>query len=467
MNHISSKDSSEYKYGVISATYNVGDYLDDYFQSLIRQTLDFKTHIYIVLIDDGSTDNSSEIISKWQKKYPNNIEYIKKANGGQASARNLGLECMKTEWVTFIDPDDFVDRRYFEEVDKAIGNSQDLDLSMIGCNIQYYFEKLKLYLDRHPLKYRFKSGNTYSLIEDLNKNIQLSASAAFFRTDLIQASHLKFDTRIKPNFEDAHFVNTYLIENYQTSVSFVKDAKYYYRRRKIKNSTLDSAWEKSELYDDVLHFGCLDLFERANKKLGKVPEFLQRTILYHLSWYYKYIVDHPEFIDFLSSEQKATFQMLLTKNFEYVNMDTIENFDLSGIDDYIKQGWANVYKKSFLPYQIIYLEKQDKKLQLHYYANEPQSLHIKIDDMTITTPDFVTSEHTFIEKNFINKYQFELPLTNTMKTISIYIESYPTYLKTYSNKSLDKIEITNIQSKNIKNLKQLLYNFVRKIILGN
>ncbi len=453
-------------YSVISAVYNVENYLDDYFNSLTKQTLDFNNHINLILVDDGSTDNSSEIIKTWQKKYPENIKYIKKQNGGQASARNLGLPLITTPWVTFIDPDDFVHKKYFEKVDQAVKKYNTSDLSMIACNIQYYFEKLKLYLNKHPLKYKFQNGNTHCFIKDLNKNIQLSASTAFFRTDLIQATQLKFDTKIKPNFEDAHFVNSYLIENYLSSVTFLEDAKYYYRRRKIKNSTIDKAWRKKELFDDVLHFGCLDLFEKANKKLGHIPKFIQRTILYHLSWYYKYIVDHPEVVAFLSQEQKSNFQSLLKKNFEYIDIDTIATFDLSGIDYFIKQGWGNFYKKQSLSYQIVYLYKQNNKLQLYYYANDPGLVHIQIDNATIITPKTIVHEHTFLEEKFINKYQFELPVTGTMKSISIQINSQPTYLKTHNNKYLYKIEIDNIQNKKIENIKQLLYNFTRKIILG-
>jgi glycosyltransferase involved in cell wall biosynthesis len=58
---------------------------------LVNQTLDFKKHIFLVLVDDGSPDNSAEIIKKWQKQYPDNITYVKKENGGQASARNFGV----------------------------------------------------------------------------------------------------------------------------------------------------------------------------------------------------------------------------------------------------------------------------------------------------------------------------------------------------------------------------------------
>ncbi|ELE6060947.1 glycosyltransferase family 2 protein, partial [Campylobacter coli] len=118
------------QYTIISAVYNVEKYLDDYFNSIINQRLDFKKNIFMILVDDGSTDNSAQIIKKYQKKYPKNIVYLYKENDGQASARNLGLKYMqenhyKTPWVTFTDPDDFLDRNYFYEVDKFLATHQD------------------------------------------------------------------------------------------------------------------------------------------------------------------------------------------------------------------------------------------------------------------------------------------------------------------------------------------------------
>lgn len=55
------------QYTVVSAVYNVSEYLDEYFTSLVNQTINFENHIQLVLVDDGSTDNSAEIIKRWQK----------------------------------------------------------------------------------------------------------------------------------------------------------------------------------------------------------------------------------------------------------------------------------------------------------------------------------------------------------------------------------------------------------------
>ncbi|EMS8440422.1 glycosyltransferase family 2 protein, partial [Campylobacter coli] len=133
------------------------------FNSIINQRLDFKKNIFMVLVDDGSTDNSANIIKKYQKKYPKNIVYIYKENGGQASARNLGLKYMqennyKAPWVTFTDPDDFLDRNYFYEVDKFLSTHQDDDICMVGCSVIFYHEKQRIYKDNHPLNFKFKNG---------------------------------------------------------------------------------------------------------------------------------------------------------------------------------------------------------------------------------------------------------------------------------------------------------------------
>ncbi len=457
-----------YKYAIVSAVYNVESYLKDFLKSITRQTLGFTSHIQLIMIDDGSTDSSMQIIKEWQQKYPNNIMYFYQKNGGQASARNLGLEQLASPWVTFIDPDDFIDKRYFETVDKAIHTYKDSNLTMIGCNIIYYFERLKFYLDRHPLNYRFKNGNTHCAIKEMNSMIHLATNTAFFRTDLIRKFHLTFDTKIKPNFEDAHFVNHYLIDNFSTgSVAFLKDAKYYYRRRRSKNSTIDTSWRKKELFDDVLRYGCLDLFETAEKKLGHIPKFLQRTVLYHLSWYYKYIVDRPETVTFLDDEQQKRFQVLLRKNFTYIDLDSIKKFDLSGIETYIKEGWAAVYKHTSLHEHTLYLHKNRERLFCYYYALEPKSLSIEIDHEQKTTPVPEIETHTFLDEVFIRRFLYTLPLKEHEETLAFRLDGSPIRLKTGDDEHLDTIACRLVKKKKNYILKKLFYNTGRKLLLGN
>ena len=84
-----------------------------------------------------------DIIKKWQKKYPKNIQYIYKENGGQSSARNLGLDYVKTDWVLFTDPDDFFHPNYIKNIDLALqNNNKIIQFPHFVNSSEFYFECL-------------------------------------------------------------------------------------------------------------------------------------------------------------------------------------------------------------------------------------------------------------------------------------------------------------------------------------
>ena len=89
---MSNKEETNFNFSVVMAVYNVGYYLKEAIDSLINQTLSFEENIQLILVDDGSLDNSLEIAQAYQEKYPKNIIVLSKENGGVSSARNLGLK---------------------------------------------------------------------------------------------------------------------------------------------------------------------------------------------------------------------------------------------------------------------------------------------------------------------------------------------------------------------------------------
>ena len=104
------------KVSVIVPVYGVEKYIHQCIDSILNQTLD---DIEILLIDDGSKDGSRSIIQSYEE---NNdyIHYVHKKNGGVSSARNLGLELIDSEYVTFVDGDDTVSDNYIERFVQAL-----------------------------------------------------------------------------------------------------------------------------------------------------------------------------------------------------------------------------------------------------------------------------------------------------------------------------------------------------------
>ena len=176
--HVPSSYTAAHTYSVISAVYNVEKYLDDFFANMVTQTIKLD-NLKLIMVDDGSTDNSANIIKSWAESFPASITYIHKENGGQSSARNLGLAHAKTEWVTFVDPDDYVSQQYFEEIDKAIKAQP--DICFVTCRIIFNNEAKGEFFDKHPLRDEFKKEvSLYSITDDFMP-ITLSASKSFFK----------------------------------------------------------------------------------------------------------------------------------------------------------------------------------------------------------------------------------------------------------------------------------------------
>lgn len=114
---------------IIIPVYNVEKYLDRCMESIINQTY---KNIEILLIDDGSSDNSFEICKKYQNKYPY-VKAFTQKNNGQGSARNKGINEAVGDLITFIDSDDYVDHRMFETL-VNIKNESKADI--VGCSIE-------------------------------------------------------------------------------------------------------------------------------------------------------------------------------------------------------------------------------------------------------------------------------------------------------------------------------------------
>nr|WP_019265769.1 glycosyltransferase family 2 protein [Methanobrevibacter smithii] len=103
-------------FSVIMASYNNDKYLEDAIESLTVQNFGFEHNVELIIVDDGSSDDSLKIAKKYQEDYPYNIRVISKKNGGQASARNLGLEYAKGDYINFLDSDDKLSPNTFKAV---------------------------------------------------------------------------------------------------------------------------------------------------------------------------------------------------------------------------------------------------------------------------------------------------------------------------------------------------------------
>lgn len=224
------------KKGVISVVlpvYKVEEYLDRCLESVVNQTY---KKLEIILVDDGSPDNSGKICDQWAKK-DKRIKVIHKENDGVSSARNLGIDKATGEYITFVDPDDFLDITMYEKLHKQIVQ-QGADICM--CKYSYYYSENDIkkineinliQVDSDNFVQFAVNSNAWSGNEEKKvDNIMCSVWRAIFKQELIG------DIRFRPLkiCEDLAFYFDLLIKKPKFAV--VDEYLYFYVIR--ENSAL-------------------------------------------------------------------------------------------------------------------------------------------------------------------------------------------------------------------------------------
>lgn len=298
---------NSFKFSIIIAVYNVENYLEETITSIINQSIGFEDNVQLILVDDGSTDNSSKIISRFHTQYPENIVALNKSNGGQASARNYGLKYALGEYVNFLDSDDYFSENTLKVVYDFFNNHSNIDLVAIPMIL---FERVN---SPHRLNTKFKETRIIDLELEPN-NPQLSASSAFFKANAIK--EYTFNTEIV-NLEDALLINKLLLEKKKYGV--LNNAEYYYRQRLDSDSTVDLMKTRKEYFIPRLESFYIDLINFCLKREGSVPSFIQYLFVYDLQW----MLNINKLDVFDNQEEINEFWTKLYEVLNYINIECI------------------------------------------------------------------------------------------------------------------------------------------------
>ena len=267
--------SKNYLFSVIIPVYNVEQYLEETILSVVNQTIGFE-NIQMILVNDGSPDNSEEICLKYRDKYPDNILYIKKENGGVSSARNLGMEYIQGKYVNFLDSDDKWEENSFKEVYNFFEEHGD-EIDVVACRVKFFEAKDTF----HGLDRKFEKGTRVADLRDESEiySVQSTTATTFIRSEAIGSR--RFDTELKYG-EDSTFINKIMIQ--KLKVGLLCEALYLYRRRINQNSAVNQQTLDISFYTTSLTNYHLELFRYSKELYGKVVPYIQSMVAYDILW---------------------------------------------------------------------------------------------------------------------------------------------------------------------------------------
>lgn len=273
---------SEKTVSIVVPVYNVAEYLNDCVQSLIGQSYH---DLQIILVDDGSIDNSLDICKKW-KKIDKRIEIFHQENKGLCSARNIGISYAKGEYLCFVDSDDCLHSQFVEiMVEVARENCS----NMVACRYLRFHEKneLKNVLINEVPQHLVKG------IKNLFARHEIYCWGALYKRSIIEQKNLLFDESLS-NLEDAVW-NCLYMQDLKESI-YIDLPLYFYRMRpnqitgKIANGGTIQIKSWCYAAKSVLKW-CSETKNYNSKQLQEVYRFLLNN------YYYESYVKHLSYKD--------------------------------------------------------------------------------------------------------------------------------------------------------------------------
>lgn len=425
--------SQNFIFSIVIAIYNTEKYLDDAIESVLNQTFGFDK-VQLVLVDDGSTDNCGKICREYQKKYPNNIKYIYKENGGQTTARNLGIEFAEGKYINFMDSDDKFELNAFQEVYNFFERYGD-EIDVVATP-RYFFGVKKGPLS---LNYRFSETRVIDINKEYNCP-QVAINSVFIRKNALTE---KFDVRLNIS-EDATLVNKIILKKCKYGV--VNTTKYLYRRREEENSTINTGKLRKDYFIPRLQHYMKELINESIEKYGHVLRHIQFTLMFDLQWMY----EENTIRDILDEEEFLEFEKLLYEILQYIDDDII--LEQKYFDKYMKHQIlefkydSSIFKPIskdndlILKFNHHIIDKLSyNKIDILYYNIYNNILHLKgvldscfknfeilvyNNDVKIDVIRIDGEERFALGNQITNRYYFEIniPLVVKENKLSFYIE---------------------------------------------
>lgn len=265
------------KISIIIPVYNVEKYLKECMDSIVRQTL---KDIEIIVINDGSTDNSRKILEEYKEE---NVIIIDKANGGLSSARNIGIIKAKGKYVMFVDSDDYINDNMCEELFKI---AEETGSDVVKCGMRLFFEESDkedyiLYKQKEDVK-------SYSNEEVLKKYFSYEIRGYICSMIVNRNFLIENDIKFPEGFYYEDILPSLKILNVANTTTLVNKSFYNYRQR---NTSISNTIKEKNVKDYIIQVEkCIDYYDK-NVDIKSIYEYMEAfkilNYLNAINWYIK------------------------------------------------------------------------------------------------------------------------------------------------------------------------------------
>lgn len=259
----------QYDVSVVIPVYNSEEYIEECIKSIREQDYPNLDNIQIILINDGSTDNSLGICKKVQLTMPElNIEIITGENQGVSAARNKGIKASKGKYIMFLDSDDFISRNAISKLVEFFDENYE-EIDVVSYPRYEYNENT----NKKKLLQRYKDYFVETKVYDLKKNYENIEPTLNVMIKNLYEDNILFDPKMFFH-EDTLFLTQVIMR--KQKIGYMNEAEYFYRI--YGNSTTN--YKENPLYSFEQYMFVYEfLFNKYKDENEKIPKYIQRLFL--------------------------------------------------------------------------------------------------------------------------------------------------------------------------------------------
>lgn len=251
---------------IITPCYNAGKYIEEAIQSVLIQN---NSNVELIIVDDGSIDNTADICKKYIGK---NVNYIKTENKGAGHARNIGIKNAKGKWISFLDSDDLYLKNSLNEKTFSLLKKYEKE----GVNI--------IYTPRIRIDMNLNTRPQVKFPEDIDK-IQNYMPMLEFWTCIYSASFLKENNILFYEYKKQDIETAFRFKSFYKANKIIKNnsIKFYLQRDNLESNT--HTWNLYNLYE-IKAKVYYDLYKQIKDENYKSNKYLLEIVIENISKYF-------------------------------------------------------------------------------------------------------------------------------------------------------------------------------------
>jgi glycosyltransferase involved in cell wall biosynthesis len=344
---IQNNDPNKYKVSVVVPTFNVEEYLEECIDSILSQSFD---EFEIIIVDNGSTDNTCEIARNYSRSYEN-VSFYEHPEGGVGGARNFGISKSSSDYLMFVDGDDLLAIDALENLYKKVSENPGIDV-VVGNLVKYFKDNIGDFPEFTLIHKREMVINSIKEFHLLIKS--QTPTNKLFRKKHLEECGISFPENIV--HEDLYFTTITLLN--AKKIAIIKDTVYYYR--KFEQESITSKDDEVYYFQDRLKI--LDMIDEYLEKYNLGSDMKEIVDRYKLEKFY--VPVERKFYNVYSDEDTLLFLNKVKEQLADVSYELIRDVNRN-VPQYllIKQGLFKQYE-NLKKYNILDATAENGKLYL-------------------------------------------------------------------------------------------------------